>query len=148
MSKVFALSGLRVAYLVAPPALAAGLRAITPPWPVNLAGQKAAIEALHETGYYERRWTETHALRKQLAEDLTTRCGLQVVESAANFVLTRLPTEAGQVVARCQSDGVYLRDVSTLAAGFDGHHIRVSVRTAAENAAVVESLAAALRPAS
>ena len=46
MSKVYALSGLRAAYLVAPRHLLEGLRAVTPPWAVSLPAQVAAVAAL------------------------------------------------------------------------------------------------------
>ena len=39
MSKVYALSGARAAYLCAPPHLLEELRSVTPPWAVSLLGQ-------------------------------------------------------------------------------------------------------------
>jgi histidinol-phosphate/aromatic aminotransferase/cobyric acid decarboxylase-like protein/GNAT superfamily N-acetyltransferase len=70
MSKVYALSGVRVAYLCAPVPLAEHLRRITPPWAVSLPAQVAAVNALEDSGYYAARYLETHHLREGLASDL------------------------------------------------------------------------------
>jgi histidinol-phosphate/aromatic aminotransferase/cobyric acid decarboxylase-like protein len=145
MSKAYALSGMRVAYLVTPPPLAADLRAVTPPWPVNLAGQRAGIEALQDPGYYAQRWRETHRLRRRLATDLRTRCRVQVSEGTANSVLVRLPVDASVIVERCRAQGVYLRDVTSLAPNFEGRHVRIAVRTEEENDAIADALDTALR---
>ncbi|MBN1448711.1 MAG: histidinol-phosphate aminotransferase family protein [Bacteroidetes bacterium] len=52
MSKVYALSGLRAAYLCAAPAQLERLRSITPPWAVSLPAQIAATHALQSREYY------------------------------------------------------------------------------------------------
>jgi histidinol-phosphate/aromatic aminotransferase/cobyric acid decarboxylase-like protein len=65
MSKVNALSGARVAYLVTNASLAARLRPWLPPWPVGLLSQAAAMEALRDPGYYAARYAETHRLKDE-----------------------------------------------------------------------------------
>src|SRR6185369_9289782 len=67
MSKVYALSGARVAYLCAGAHQLEGLRAITPPWVVSLPAQVAATVALRDPRYYNGRYDETQVLREQLA---------------------------------------------------------------------------------
>src|SRR5207237_7922333 len=67
MSKVYALSGMRAAYLCACPELVAYLRRVTPPWTVSLPAQVAAVAALDEAPYYAARWAETRRLRQELA---------------------------------------------------------------------------------
>src|SRR5712671_4348466 len=66
MSKVYALSGARVAYLCAGAHQLEELRAITPPWVVSLPAQVAAVYALQDPGYYAARYAETGALREEL----------------------------------------------------------------------------------
>ena len=51
MSKVYGLSGARVAYLCAGPHQLEALRAITPPWVVSLPAQVAAVRALQNPDY-------------------------------------------------------------------------------------------------
>src|SRR5439155_18190815 len=66
MSKVYALSGARAAYLCAGPHQLEALRAITPPWVISLPAQVAAVRALRDPGYYAVRYAETAALRDDL----------------------------------------------------------------------------------
>jgi histidinol-phosphate/aromatic aminotransferase/cobyric acid decarboxylase-like protein len=146
LSKVYALSGLRAAYLVAAPAVAAELRRWTPPWPVSLPAQIAAVRALADPGYYELRWKETAELRGELAAGLAPTG--TVTESVANFVLLALPPDgptAPEVVTRCRAEGVYLRDLSALSPVFEGRTVRAAVRGAAENSRIVHAVSNALR---
>jgi histidinol-phosphate/aromatic aminotransferase/cobyric acid decarboxylase-like protein len=90
MSKVYALSGLRAAYLCGPPDVIADLRALTPPWAVGLPAQVAAVRALEEGDYYRQRYAETHRLRERLRQGIV-RLGLDPVPGVANFLLVHLP---------------------------------------------------------
>src|SRR5207253_350152 len=89
MSKVYALSGVRAAYLCGPRHFMTELRAITPPWAVSLPAQVAAVNALHDPGYYQRRYAETHAQREFLAHELGG-LGFDVTPGVANFLLCHL----------------------------------------------------------
>ncbi len=87
LSKVYALSGARAAYLCAPPPLLEGLRALTPPWAVSLPGQIAAVTSLGDRSYYAARWEETRNLREGLAAGLRA-LGLECIPGVANFIRT------------------------------------------------------------
>lgn len=145
MSKVYALSGMRCAYLVASTATVADLRALTPPWAVGLLAQVAAVEALRDADYYEARWRETHALRAALSARLAA-LGAEVVPGVANFVLLHLPPggpSPAQVVRRCRERGVFLRDFPEMASLRDTA-LRVAVKDAATNERIVAALGEAL----
>jgi histidinol-phosphate/aromatic aminotransferase/cobyric acid decarboxylase-like protein len=146
LSKVYALSGVRAAYLAAPPALAAELRRWSPPWPVSLPGQIAAVRALQDEPYYEGRWRLTASLRRDLADGLRERAGLVVSESCANFVTVRLPrgTTAAAVCREVESAGVFLRDLTPLSSDYRGRHVRAAVRGPADNARVTAAIVDAL----
>jgi histidinol-phosphate/aromatic aminotransferase/cobyric acid decarboxylase-like protein/GNAT superfamily N-acetyltransferase len=141
LSKMYALSGLRAAYVVAGADTAAQLRRWTPPWAVSLPAQIAAVRALQDPTYYTARWAETRTLRADLARGLASVDGMiQVEETVANFVLVTLPTHgptAPQVVRACRSDDVFLRDLSPLSPAFEGRTIRIAVKDADANARVV-----------
>src|SRR6266850_1229630 len=92
MSKVYALSGARAAYLCAGPHQLEELRAITPPWVVSLPAQVAAVRALQDPEYYAARYRETGALREELADQLRS-LSWEVVPGIANFLLCHLPTD-------------------------------------------------------
>ncbi|MGW3730524.1 aminotransferase class I/II-fold pyridoxal phosphate-dependent enzyme [Streptomyces sp. NPDC000851] len=148
LSKMYALSGMRAAYLVAEPNTAAQLRRWTPPWPVSLPAQLAAVEALRDPAYYSDCWRRTHALRRQLAAGLAGLDKDVVVEEAvANFLTVTLPSggpSAAQLVHECRRHDVYLRDLSPLSSEYQGRTVRIAVRDTAENARIVAACQAAL----
>ncbi|MEV3987724.1 histidinol-phosphate transaminase [Streptomyces sp. NPDC049837] len=155
LSKMYALSGARAAYLVAEPVTAARLRRWTPPWPVGLPAQLAAVAALRDPAYYRERWLRTHVLRGRLAADLAGLDeALVVEEGVANFLTVTLPPggpSAAQLVDECHRHDVYLRDLSPLSPEYEGRTVRIAVRDTAENTRIVAACGAALdalRPAS
>ncbi|MEU8148283.1 histidinol-phosphate aminotransferase family protein [Nonomuraea sp. NPDC048901] len=148
LSKMYALSGLRAAYLAGPAELAAESRRWAPPWGLSLPAQIAAVHALRDPDYYAGRWARTRILRSGLAERLAgLGDDLRVHESAANFVLLTLPrsgpTAAG-LVAACRRDGVFLRDLSPLSPAFEGRTVRITVRDPDANDRVATTVATAL----
>jgi histidinol-phosphate/aromatic aminotransferase/cobyric acid decarboxylase-like protein len=148
MSKVYALSGARVAYLCGSGRLVAELRPLLPPWAVSLPGQVAAVAALRDPVYYARRYGETHQLRERLADMLREAGAGDVVPSVANWILCHLAPDgpaAADVVARCRDQGVFLRDVSPMGSRLGAHALRVAVKDEPTNARIAEVVAWALR---
>jgi histidinol-phosphate/aromatic aminotransferase/cobyric acid decarboxylase-like protein len=148
MSKVYALSGVRAAYLCASPAALEDLRAVTPPWAVSLPGQIAAVRALADPGYYAARWIETAHLREELAEGLRHATGAEVVPGVANFLLCHLPESgpgAADVVRECRERGLFVRDASSMGAGPGPHAVRVAVKDRATNARMLEVFGGVVR---
>jgi histidinol-phosphate/aromatic aminotransferase/cobyric acid decarboxylase-like protein/GNAT superfamily N-acetyltransferase len=147
MSKVYALSGARVAYLCAGPHQLEELRAITPPWVVGLPTQLAAIRALQDPGYYRARYAETTALREQFADALRA-LGLEVVPGIANFVLCHLPPQgpdAATVVRRCRQQNLFMRDAGAMGSQLGNHTIRIAVKEAVTNQRMVGILSKAMQ---
>ena len=151
MSKVYALSGMRVAYLCGAEALVRAVRRWLPPWAVALPAQVAALRALQESGYYAARWRETHALRAQLAAALNTACPrLDVAPgSTINALLCHLPDDgpaAPDVVARCRRQDVFLRHFRGTGAGgaLGDRALRIAVKDAAAQARLLEVFGEAL----
>src|SRR3989442_1135372 len=123
MSKVYALSGARAAYLCAGAHQLEALRAITPPWVVSLPAQVAAVYALQDPTYYAARYAETGALREQLAGGLRS-LGLEVIAGVANFLLCHLPPDgpdAATVVRRCRARHLFLRDAAAMGSQLGSH---------------------------
>jgi histidinol-phosphate/aromatic aminotransferase/cobyric acid decarboxylase-like protein len=147
MSKVYALSGLRAAYLVGPTDLIAPLRAISPPWALSLPAQVAAVKALEDPAYYAMRYRQTHALRRELVAELRECQGLQVLPGVANFALCHLPPDgpsAAAVVEHCRQRGVFLRDAAAMGTRLGTHAIRIAVKDREANRRIVEVLRGAL----
>ena len=148
LSKAYALSGARAAYLCGHPSRMRPLRRLTPPWAVSLPAQVAAVAALRDPAYYEARYRETVLLRKALAASLRSAIpGVDVFEGVANFVLCTLPSsgpDAATVCERCRMHNVYLRDFATMSRQLGRHALRISVKEATTNVRIVDVLARAV----
>jgi histidinol-phosphate/aromatic aminotransferase/cobyric acid decarboxylase-like protein len=144
MSKVYALSGARAAYLCGPESIIAELRGLTPPWAVGLPAQVAAVAALQDPDYYAARYAETHRLREALADELSRCDGWKVLPGIANFLLCHLPKAgptAAALVAQCRAQGLFVRDVGVMGRNFGAHALRIAVKDAATNQSMLETLA-------
>lgn len=146
MSKVYALSGARVAYLCAAPHQLEDLRSITPPWVVSLPAQLAAVRALQDPEYYAARYAETTALRESLAAQLGG-IGFDVVPGVANFLLCHGPAhgpDAATIVDRCRSRGLFVRDARAMGTRMDNRTLRIAVKDAETNRRIVAILSESL----
>ena len=146
MSKVYALSGVRAAYLCGPPSLVAEVRCWCPPWAVSLPGQIAACEALACVNYYGSRWQETAVLRDELRAGLEAQ-GWDVVPGCANFLLCHLPQAApyaAKFVAGLRRRGLFIRDVTTTGTALGRRAVRIAVKDRPTNHRMLGMLAAAL----
>ncbi len=144
MSKVYALSGARAAYLCAAPHQLEQLRAITPPWVVSLPAQVAAVNALHDPQYYAARYRETAWLRASLATGLKD-LGWEVLPGIANFLLCQLPADgpsAASVTAACRRRDLFVRDAALMGTQLGTHALRMAVKDAATNRKILEILGA------
>jgi histidinol-phosphate/aromatic aminotransferase/cobyric acid decarboxylase-like protein/GNAT superfamily N-acetyltransferase len=149
MSKVYALSGARVAYLCAGPHQLEALRAITPPWVVGLPSQLAAVRALQDPDYYNMRYEQTRQLRAQLATRLT-HFGWSIVPGIANFLLCQLPAngpDASTIVRRCRDHGLFLRDAAGMGTDMGSHSLRIAVKDLRTNEQMLRILERVLRSA-
>ena len=150
LSKVCALSGVRVAYLCAGPQQLESLRPLNPPWAVSLPAQVAAVNALADADYYAAKYAETHKLRNELADALRP-LGWEIISGATNFILCRLPEsgpDAETVAARCRQQGLFLRNAATMGTNLGDRALRIAVKDAATNRRMVKIIFEALgRPA-
>jgi histidinol-phosphate/aromatic aminotransferase/cobyric acid decarboxylase-like protein len=140
MSKVYALSGARVAYLCAGAHQLEALRAITPPWAASLPAQVAASLALKDPVYYASRFAQTKLLREGLSEQLRD-LGWEVFPGVANFLLAHLPENGlltDHLIKECQRKGLFLRNAALMGSQMGSRAIRVAVKDAATNARMLE----------
>jgi histidinol-phosphate/aromatic aminotransferase/cobyric acid decarboxylase-like protein len=147
MSKVYALSGARAAYLCAPPTIARSLRRVTPPWAVSLPAQVAAIKALDDPDYYGFRYKETHQMREALAISLRA-LGFEVCPGMANFLLCHLPAGAPSatvVSQRSRAHGLYFRTGRDISQSLAEDVLRIAVKDSATNVRIAEILEQVMR---
>ncbi|MEO5567560.1 MAG: aminotransferase class I/II-fold pyridoxal phosphate-dependent enzyme, partial [Gemmatimonadaceae bacterium] len=146
MSKVYALSGARAAYLTTARAVAAELRRVTPPWVVGLVAQLAAVTALRDPLYYSARYDETHLLRDGLSQGLRD-LGLTVLPGRANSVLCTVGDDAptvAEIVREARARRLFIRDITSMTTQPSGRVFRVAVKDAVSNAAICRILAEVL----
>lgn len=137
MSKVYALSGMRVAYLVSHPGRVARLARWMPPWPVSLPAQLAAILALDDPGYYAARYAETRTLRANACVALRSASGIAVHDAEANFYLIDTP-RAARLAAALRERDIFVREFPCGALA--GRYLRISVKDDARNARIVSTI--------
>jgi histidinol-phosphate aminotransferase len=147
MSKFYALSGARVAYLAASQEMIEHLKTFSPPWAVSLLGQVAAVEALKDEEFYQQKIQETHQLRRELMEQLSRIPGLKVYDSVANFILMELTSarkSAAQVYREMRENGIHIRNCDSQSLQFRGQFIRTAVKNRASNQKIAQALRAVL----
>ena len=131
MSKVYALSGLRTAYICANPKNIKPLKKITPPWVVSLPAQIASTYALKEEDYYNQKYQETNILRENIISELR-RIGInEIIPGVANFIMFHINSEtysATELVKECRKKKLYLRDLSGMCSSSKDNAIRMAVK--------------------
>ena len=147
LTKLYAIPGLRLGYMVADPEVAGRVRKLLPPWSVNVFAQAVGEEALADVEYLRRTIEYVSEQREQLARDLAAMPGLTVYPGRANFLLVRLEREdlAAHLLAKrvLASHAVAIRVCDNFA-GLDARFFRVAVRTPEENAVLCQALAECL----
>jgi len=143
MSKVYALSGMRAAYLCGPMHQLSELIRWTPPWAVSLVAQVAAVRALEDAAYYAERYAETDLLRENLIDGLRNLGVREIVPGKANFVMFHLEPEhptVESVIQESRESGVYLRDVTSMGMHLGAGALRIAVKDKKSNQMILETL--------
>jgi histidinol-phosphate aminotransferase len=136
MTKDFGLAGLRLGYLLAPPAVVAAVRELQPEWSVNAAAQAAGVAALADREHLERGRQAVREGKAYLVAALGA-LGLPVQAGAANFLLVEVGDAAAVRVALLRR-GLAVRDCTSFGLP---RHIRVAVRLRPECERLVAALA-------
>ena len=121
-SKIAALAGLRVGYVIGTAEAIDRLNRVRAPFNVNRLGQVAALAAVEDAEHREK--TRAHVLTERafLSAELRRR-GFRFPESHANFLLVAVP-DAAAVRARLLREGIIVRDGAGV--GFPGH-LRIAI---------------------
>jgi histidinol-phosphate/aromatic aminotransferase/cobyric acid decarboxylase-like protein len=142
MSKYYALSGVRVGYLVSTAGQVAEWERANPPWSVGLLAQVAGVAALRAAEYYRRRAEETAAHREALRARLDALPGLATHPSAANFILVETSARPSSELERLlRLENVFVRNCDGMSERFPGRLLRIAVKSPQDNAHIVDALA-------
>lgn len=138
LTKIYALSGLRIGYGVFPLSLIGRMKDHKEPWSINTLAQKAGIAALDDKVYYNRTM-EVIREEKQFLEQGLHLLGMRYIPSAPNYYLLRM-LNAQEAIASLRKKGILVRDCSNFE-GLDASYIRIAVRSRAENEVLLKELA-------
>lgn len=134
------LAGLRLGYLVGPPAIIDELNKLRLPYNINSLTQAAAELALDNKPLFDAQAAAIRQERERLWQALQTLPGITPFPSQANFILFRTPAGTGrQVFAGLREAGILIKDLSGQA-GPLADCLRVTVGTPAENSQFLEAL--------
>lgn len=139
-SKVYGLAGLRVGWAYCPGHVGETLNRVRAPFNVNIVGQHAAIAALNDRAHLDQSVRHNDVWREWLIKNLRS-LGLEVKDSAGNFVLIRFPSTPGKTAADADrylmSRGLILRRLEAYKLPA---HLRLSVGSEDANVAVLEAI--------
>ena len=136
-SKIYGLAGLRVGYMVAPPAVVTAVNKVKGPFDVSSAAQAAALASLGEPDELERRRRLNAEGMVALGQALRQNGFEPAGPAVANFLYAETPGDSRQVFEALLREGVIVRPLH----GFGAPNaIRVTCGTPDEH----EFLAAAL----
>jgi histidinol-phosphate aminotransferase len=141
-SKIYGLAAARVGWVYCPPDVAMVLNQIRSPFNVSGPGMAAAIAALEDKAHLERAKAHNEEWRDWLTREIRA-LGIDVTDSAGNFLLLLFGTEKGRGAAEADeflnSRRIILRRLTAYGLP-DG--LRLTIGLEAENRAVVEALSA------
>ncbi len=139
-SKAFRLAGLRLGYLLGPAQVVEDLLRVRLPYHLDAITQLAGLVALEQEASFLDHRQATVEERERLAAAVSVLPGVEVLPSAANFVL--LHTGRSDLLGRLLDHGILVRDVSS---AFDRPGSwRITVGTPEENDRLVTALTAVL----
>jgi cobyric acid synthase CobQ/L-threonine-O-3-phosphate decarboxylase len=148
LTKLFAVPGLRIGYMVAAPELVNKARELLTPWSVNSLAQAVGEQALRDESYVQRTREAVTRQRAALLASLASIPGLHTYPGEANFLLLRLERpglDAAELARRLLRRGLAIRVCDNFA-GLDGRFFRVAVRSGRENERLCVALAEVLGP--
>ena len=138
------LAGLRLGYLVGERDIIAQLHKIRLPYNINVLTQASVLFALENQAVFTQQ-TETLCLeRTMLHKALNALEGIHAYESAANFILFKVPqNQAARIFESVKSQGILIKNMAPQG-GLLCDCLRVTVGTPDENRAFLQALATAL----
>lgn len=143
LTKMFAIPGIRVGYLLGPAPLLAVLRARRPAWPVSAPALAALRSCAERPDAAAEVAARIAARRTTLTDGLARLPGVRAWPAAANFVLIRVP-DGARVLDRLRRDGIAVRPCGTFP-GLDDNHLRIAVRRPDATERLLAALERALR---
>jgi histidinol-phosphate aminotransferase len=139
-SKLHGLASLRVGWGYCPPHIADAIERIRPPFNTSIAAQEAGVAALADEDFQRRSIALMEQWRPWLTQQLGG-AGLDVVPSAANFLLVGFPKTPGKTA---QDAEAFMASRGLIVRGVGGYglpdHLRITIGLEEHNRAVADAL--------
>ena len=142
LTKALAIPGIRLGYVAAHPDVISTLSEGLPPWRLNCVADAVAAALPGHRGDFERIRRLNAARREAFADDLRA-LGVGVHPSDANFLLCDFGRDMRPTIERLKADDILLRPCGMFP-GLSHAHVRLCVRTEAENDRLVKALREAM----
>ena len=141
LTKIYALPGLRLAFLAAHPKVMNRLTHLVEPWSLSSPAIRAGHYCLTRAGFKENTLKGVRIFRRHLMKELTALNIGQIYPSECNFVLLSLNEglKHQALLDHLFQDGILVRDASNFH-GLKPGFLRLAVRPVEEVAALTKSL--------
>jgi len=149
LTKIFAIPGLRLGFLVASQDVCNQLRQKSAPWAVNTLAQVVGAACVADTAYIKMSCEAVSGERQYLTKHIGNIPGLHPCPAVANFLLIRSdhPQYTGTEIAKILlgKHRIAVRGCANYQ-NLDDRYFRIAVRTRPENDILLQALQALLQP--
>ncbi|MFC2061271.1 threonine-phosphate decarboxylase CobD [Elusimicrobiota bacterium] len=142
LTKLFALPGLRIGYLLGNKNLISKISKYQYPWAVSYLAQEAAKSAVKYAGYIEKTREYIFREKKYLFKNLKKIGWLETYDSDSNFILCKIKNRehnSKKLADILGEKGILIRNCSNFR-GLNSKHIRIAVKKRKENRILLDSL--------
>ena len=146
LTKIFAIPGIRLGYLVGSSDIVSKMTLARPPWPLGCAQIAAGIAAAGLEGFVESSRSRLAQERRWLSAELKEMVEVEPLDGRANFILIKIlspKVTSTELMVRLAKMGFYIRDCRSFA-GLSDRYFRIAVRTHEENIMLIDALREAL----
>ncbi|WP_158735287.1 threonine-phosphate decarboxylase CobD [Alteribacillus sp. YIM 98480] len=142
MTKMYAVPGLRLGYMLASENLIEKINNYLPPWNVNSIAEQAMSYLLNQEAFVNQTVQRLHKEKNRVLKGLQTLKEIEVFPSAVNFYLIRhiKNIDMRPLLTFLAQEGIHARHTYHFP-GLDGKYLRLAVKTKSENDQLLQSLA-------
>ncbi|NRD79192.1 threonine-phosphate decarboxylase [Bacillus sp. BRMEA1] len=141
MTKIYAIPGLRLGYVLAHPELIGKLQAKQVTWSVNQMALIAGEAVLNEREYEDETIALVKEQRNYVKQSIEEQLGWMVFPGQANFLLIRITDElaAAELQWKLGERGILIRSCA-MYQGLTSQDFRIAIRTKKENDCLLQAL--------
>ncbi len=142
LTKMFALAGLRLGFMVGAKELINKLSKYQYPWSVNCLAQSAGEKAIKDSKFIRKSRNYLSGAKDEFMRQLTKISWLKPFPASANFILCKIletSLNSQKLCVYCAKQGLLLRDCSNFR-GLSNRFFRIAVKAKAENKKLIKAL--------